>query len=57
MWAVVIVIMNHQYVPYEQCICRLADYLLTFCVRVSPFPSSISVRVESIIVFHFHPVI
>ena len=57
MWAVVIVIMNHRFVPYEQCICRLADYLLTFCVHVSPFPSSISIRVESIIVFHFHPVI
>jgi hypothetical protein len=57
MWAVVNVIMNHRYIPYEQYIRRLADYLLTFCVPVSPFPSSIPVRVESTIVFHFYPVI
>lgn len=57
MWAVVNVKLNHPYVPYEQRICRLADYLLTFYVPVSLFPSSISVCVESTIVFHFHPVI
>ena len=48
---------EHHYVSYKQCICRLADYLLTFCVLVSPFPSNIYVCVESSIVFHFHPVI
>ena len=57
MWAFVNVMLNHRFVPYEQCICRLADNLLTFCVLVSPFPSSISVCVESTIAFHFHPVI